>query len=87
MTRKISDWVRELIGFDGLMHFAVCAVTTALIKAMAEPLLAEKGALLAVLVVSMVGIGKEFYDVRTGKGCAEWKDIACDLVGIMVEVI
>lgn len=87
MTRKISDWVRERIGFDGLMHFAVCAIMTALIKAMAEPLLAEKGALLAVLVVSMISIGKEFYDVRTGKGCAEFKDVACDLAGIMIGVI
>lgn len=87
MIQKISDWVRERIGFDGLLHFAVCAIMTALIKAMAEPLLAEKGALLAVLVVSMTSIGKEFYDVRTGKGCAEWKDIACDLAGVMIGVI
>ena len=87
MTRKISDWVRERIGFDGLMHFAFCAIMTALIKAMAEPLLAEKGALLAVVVVSLMSIGKEFYDVRTGKGCAEFKDVACDLVGIIIGVL
>lgn len=87
MVQKISDWVRERIGLDGLLHFAVCAIMTALIKAMAEPLLAEKGALLAVLVVSMISIGKEFYDVRTGKGCAEFKDLVCDLVGIMIGVI
>ena len=87
MLQKISDWVRKSIDFDGLLHFAVCAIMTALIKAMAEPLLAEKGALLAVGVVALAGIGKELYDVRTGKGCAEFKDIACDLVGIMVGVI
>jgi uncharacterized protein YfiM (DUF2279 family) len=87
MLQKISDWVRERIGFDGLLHFAVCAIVTALIKAMAEPLLAEKGALLAVLVVAMISIAKEIYDRRTGKGCAEWKDIACDLVGIIVGVL
>ena len=84
---KISDWVRERIGFDGLLHFAVCAIMTALIKAMAEPLLADKGALLAVGVVAMAGIAKELYDLRTGKGCAEWKDLACDLAGIMEGVI
>jgi uncharacterized membrane protein YiaA len=87
MLQKISDWVRERIGFDGLLHFAVCAIVTALIKAMAEPLLAEKGALLAVLVVAMISIAKEFYDERTGKGCAEFKDMVCDLVGIMIGVI
>lgn len=84
---KISDWVRERIGFDGLMHFAISAFATALIKAMAEPLLADKGALLAVGVVALAGIGKELYDVRTDKGCAEFKDIACDLVGIMMGVL
>ena len=87
MVQKISDWVRERIGFVGLLHFAVCAILTALIKAMAEPLLAENGALLAVVVVSLISIGKEFYDVRTGKGCAEFKDVVCDLVGIIVGVI
>jgi uncharacterized protein YfiM (DUF2279 family) len=35
----------------------------------------------------MISIGKEIYDRRTGKGCAEWKDIACDLVGIIVGVL
>lgn len=83
----MSDWVRDRIGFDGLMHFAICAIMTALIKAIAEPLLAEKGALLAVIVVALISIGKEFYDVRTGKGCAEFKDVACDLAGIMIGVI
>lgn len=87
MIQKISDWVRERIGFDGLLHFAVCAIMTAFIKAMAEPLLAEKGVLLAVIVVAMISIGKEFYDVHTGKGCAEFKDVACDYVGIMIGVI
>ena len=87
MIQKISDWVKTNIGFVGLMHFAVCAILTALIKAMAEPLLAEKGALLAVIVVAMISICKEFYDVRTGKGSAEFKDVACDLVGIMIGVL
>ena len=87
MIQKISDWTRERIGFDGLLHFAVCAIMTALIKATAEPTLAEKGALLAVVAVAMIGIGKEIYDRRTDKGCAEFKDVACDLVGIIVGVI
>lgn len=87
MIQKMSDWVKTNIGFDGLLHFAVCAIMTALIKATAEPTLAEKGALLAVIVVALIGIGKEIWDRRTGKGCAEFKDVACDLVGIIVGVI
>lgn len=87
MVQRLSDFVKKHAGFDGLLHFAVCAIMTAMIKAMAEPLLAEKGALLAVIVVSMVGIGKEIWDRRTGKGCAEFKDLVCDVVGIMIGVI
>lgn len=86
MVQKISDWVRERIGLDGLLHFAVCAILTAMIKAMAEPLLEEKGAF-SVAVVSMIGIGKEIWDRRTGKGCAEFKDFACNVVGVMIGVI
>lgn len=83
MVQRLSNWINKHVGFDGLLHFAVCAIMTALIKAMAEPLLAEKGALLAVLVVAMIGIGKEIWD-RCTKGCAEWKDVICDLAGIMI---
>lgn len=87
MVQRLSDWLKKHAGFDGLLHFAVCAIMTALIKAMAEPLLAEKGALLAVLVVAMIGIGKEIWDRRTGKGCAEFKDFVCDLAGIMIGAV
>ena len=77
MTRKISDWVRERIGFDGLMLSAI----------MVGSLKHIIGALGAVAVVALIGIGKEIYDRRTDKGCAEWKDIACDLAGLMIGVI
>ena len=32
----------------------------------------------AVVVVMAIGIAKEIYDRVSGKGCAEWKYIACD---------
>lgn len=80
MIQKISDWISKTIGFDGLLHFAVCAIMTALIKAIAEPLL-------AALVVATISIEKEFYDMRTNKGCAEFKDLVCDLAGILIGVL
>lgn len=80
MTSKISDWVRERIGFDGLLHIVLSAIMVGSLKHII-------GALGAVAVVALIGIGKEIYDRRTGKGCAEWKDIACDLVGIIVGVL
>lgn len=80
MIQKMSDWVRERIGFDGLLHIVLSAIMVGTLKHII-------GALGAVAVVSLIGIGKEIYDRRTDKGCAEFKDIACDLVGIMVGVI
>ena len=80
MVQKISDWVRKRIGFDGLMHIVLSAIMVGTLKHII-------GALGAVAVVALIGIGKEIYDRRTGKGCAEFKDIACDLAGIMIGVI
>lgn len=79
MIQKMSDWVRERIGFDGLLHIVLSAIMVGTLKHII-------GALGAVAVVALIGIGKEIYDRRT-KGCAEFKDIACDLVGIMIGVI
>lgn len=80
MVPKISDWVRERIGFDGLLHIVLSAIMVGILKHII-------GALGAVAVVALIGIGKEIYDRRTGKGCAEFKDMVCDLVGIMIGVI
>lgn len=33
-----------------------------------------------------LGVAKEVYD-STGKGCAEWKDILCDLIGVLIGVL
>ena len=79
MVQKISDWIRKSIGFDGLLHIVLSAIMVGTLKHII-------GALGAVAVVALIGIGKEIYDRRT-KGCAEFKDIACDLAGIMIGVI
>ena len=34
-----------------------------------------------------VGIGKEVYDKVSGKGCAEWEDLAADLIGILIGIL
>lgn len=79
MVQKISDWVRERIGFDGLMHIMLSAIMVGTLKHII-------GALGAVVVVSLIGIGKEIYDKHTSKGCAEFKDLVCDFAGIIVGV-
>lgn len=41
----------------------------------------------AVLIAAAVGAGKEFYDYKTGKGKPQVKDIACDIVGLIIGVL
>ncbi len=40
----------------------------------------------AGVITLAIGVGKEVYD-STGKGCAEWKDIVCDVVGILIGIL
>lgn len=41
----------------------------------------------AGLITLAIGIGKEVYDKVSGKGCAEWGDLAADVVGILIGVL
>jgi Na+-translocating ferredoxin:NAD+ oxidoreductase RnfD subunit len=41
----------------------------------------------AALITLAIGIGKEVYDKVSKKGCAEWKDLLADLVGILIGVL
>lgn len=41
----------------------------------------------AALITLAIGVGKEVYDKVSGKGCAEWKDLLADLVGILIGVL
>lgn len=34
-----------------------------------------------------IGVGKEVYDMVSGKGCAEWGDLFADVVGIVIGVM
>lgn len=77
---KISDWVRECIGLDGLMHFAICAIMTCCFKFIV-------GAILAAVIVCFIGMAKEFYDKKSGESFAEIKDVLCNFVGIIVGVL
>lgn len=43
--------------------------------------------LVAALVTLCIGVGKEVYDKVSGNGHPEWKDLAADLVGILIGVL
>lgn len=80
MIQKISDYIKKHVGFDGLLHIVLSAIMVGTLKQII-------GALLAVAVVALIGIGKEIYDRRTGKGCADFKDFLCDVAGILIGVL
>ena len=42
---------------------------------------------IAALFTLLIGIGKELYDKYSGKGCAEYKDLLCDLFGILIGIL
>lgn len=68
----ISSWLRQ----DGFNHLAVSAlffIALGWIRPMWIP----------ILIVALIGIGKEVYDYVTKKGTPEWHDLACDVIGIL----
>ena len=73
---KLFVWM----GMDGMMH----VILSALIGAVLNLLLPWE---LAAMITLAVGIGKELYDRISGKGCSEWKDIVCDILGILIGVL
>ena len=68
------------IGSDKVHH---CVYSYAITKALRTflPMWA------AAIVAAAIGIGKEVYDKTTGKGRAEWSDLAADAVGIALGCI
>lgn len=70
----------EMIGEDKLKHIVVSA-TIAVALNLFLPWW------VAALITLAIGVGKEVYDKVSGKGCAEWKDLLADLVGILIGVL
>lgn len=70
----------DKLGFDGLKHVVVSSVLVILLHVFMPKWC-------AALITLSIGIGKEVYDKVSKKGCAEWKDIVCDLLGIGIGVL
>lgn len=66
-----------LIGYDGCKHIILSAILTVVAKWLLP-------VWVAVGVVMDIGIAKEIYDKASGKGCAENKDLVCDIIGIII---
>ena len=77
---KQLEKLLALMGVDGMKHFILSATLTALLALVLPWWMAAAGTL-------AVGLGKEAYDRITGRGVAEWKDVMCNLAGIIVGAI
>jgi hypothetical protein len=73
------DKLFDQAGYDGCKHIIVSALLTALLQLFLSTQL-------TILIVLFIGIAKELYDHESGKGCAEWKDIICDVIGIFIGI-
>ena len=73
---KLFAWM----GNDGMMH-VIMSATIACLLSLVLPI----G--LAAVITLMVGVAKELYDAKSGKGCCEVKDIVCDIVGILIGIL
>lgn len=68
------------MGTDKYKHIVVASIMAALLSLV----LPWWG---ASLITLGIGVAKEIYDKASGKGCAEWKDLAADIVGIIIGLL
>lgn len=69
-----------MIGEDKLKHIVVSAIVMVIFNLFLPTYI-------AALITLAIGIGKEVYDKTTNKGCAEWEDLLCDIVGIIIGIL
>lgn len=77
---KWLNAIFDKLGYDGCKHIILSAILTVVGKFLL-PLW------VVCPLVFAIGIVKEIYDKVSGKGCAENKDMVCDIVGIIIGVL
>lgn len=78
--RAFLNKVWALLRVDGLLHLLVCAEIVQVFAAFAP-------FWVGVIVAACAAAGKEVYDLLSKRGTAEWHDIACDGIGILLGTI
>lgn len=73
----LARMIYDRIGSDGLLHFAVCAIITR-VAGLFFP------CWIAWLPALAIAMAKEWADSRKSLSGWSWKDIACDLAGILI---
>ena len=77
---KVLGLLRSTFAEDKLKHIVLSAVIMVLLSLFLHKLV-------AAIVTLAIGIGKELYDKYTGKGCAEWKDLLSNAIGIVIGLL
>lgn len=77
IVRKYFRFVCDYIRMDGLLHI-LCVAILALSLFSFLPYIAS------IAIAAAVAVAKELiYDLWMKKGVAEWRDIMCDLAGLI----
>jgi Na+-translocating ferredoxin:NAD+ oxidoreductase RnfD subunit len=76
----MKNLLKSLLAEDKLKHIVVSAIIAVVLN-LFLPWLAAAG------ITFAIGVGKEVYDMVSGKGCSEWKDLLADLVGILIGIL
>lgn len=79
MEKSITS-MNKFFTEDKLKHVIVSAVVMVMLSLVLPKWVAG-------LITLSIGVGKEVYDKVSKKGCCEWKDIMCDLIGIVIGVL
>ena len=72
--------MNSLLTEDKLKHVVVSAVI-ATVMSLFFPSWVAAG------ITFAIGVGKEVYDMVSGKGCSEWADLLADVVGILIGIL
>lgn len=77
------NWMRT----DGLLHMETSFILVVFFYCFTGLFVPKAEALVAgVFYTFAVGVLKEIYDRITGKGAAEWHDLECDAIGIVLSL-
>lgn len=76
----MKNLLKSLLAEDKLKHIVVSAIIAVVLN-LFLPWLAAAG------ITFAIGVGKEVYDMVSGKGCSEWGDLLADVVGILIGIL
>lgn len=76
----MKSLLKSLLCEDKLKHIVVSAIICVALN-LFLPWWVAAG------ITFAVGIGKEVYDMVSGKGCSEWDDLLADVIGILIGVL